>query len=83
MRRLFVTTGAVVAVAVLLSLSHSKSASLDRLATRIEKAEVIPDETRAELRHLIDTVHYEGRPGRNEAAISRIEQALRTKPAVR
>jgi hypothetical protein len=79
MRHLFLAIGLIVIAATLVTMLHGKNASFDRLAARVERAKVIPNETRDALRHLIDTAHHDGR---NAAAIARIEQALRTKPIV-
>jgi len=80
MPRLFWAIGLIASIAMLVAVSHGRNPSLDRLADRVERAEAIPEATRTELRHLIDTVHYDGRPNRNTAAIERIDRALRTKP---
>jgi hypothetical protein len=80
MRPLFLAIGLFASVAALFTVAHGKNTSLDRLAARVERAAVIPEDTRAELRHLIDTAHYDARSNRDTAAIQRIERALRTKP---
>ena len=84
MRRIIWVIGLIVVVAALVGISTSRSSvSLERIADRVERAEVIPEETRAELRHLIETVAHDGHSKRNVIAAARIERAMQFKPVDR
>lgn len=65
----------------------TKGASFDRLAQRVERADVIPEATRSQLRHLVEDVTQNAKvtshDKRNATAVARIERAMQTKPAER
>ncbi len=77
----------VMIVALLAAFATNKSVSLDRLAQRMERVDVIPEETRSELRRLIERTTQNpkvaGLDNRNAAAVARIERAMQIKPAER
>ncbi len=81
--------GGVAAIALLCAvlLTHQKAPSLDRLADRVERAQVLPEATRQELQRVLDRTakapRLAGVPDHNAAAAARIERAMQQKPATR
>jgi len=60
------------------------SSSLTRLADRVERADVLPETTRQELRRAIAGLGVKGGiDDRSAEAVARIERAMQSKPAER
>jgi hypothetical protein len=68
------------AILVVIGVSRNRSSpSLSRVADRVERADVLPEETRVELKRLIEMVNRDG----SDRSAARIERALQIKPIER
>jgi hypothetical protein len=76
----------IVAAGLLLgAAATNRGSSLTRLADRVERADVLPESTRQELRRAIAALGTKasGIDDRSAEAVARIERALRSKPVER
>jgi hypothetical protein len=76
----------VIAAGLLLGAAATNrgSSSLTRLADRVERADVLPETTRQELRQAIAALGTKvGLDDRSAEAVARIERAMQAKPAER
>ena len=73
----------VIAAGLLLGAAATNrgSSSLTRLADRVERADVLPENTRQELRRAIAALGH--RDDRSAEAVARIERAMQSKPVER
>ena len=77
----------IIAAGLLLGAAATNrgSSSLTRLADRVERADVLPENTRQELRRAIAALGAKvgGIDDRSAEAVARIERAMQSKPAER
>lgn len=71
---------AMILVAVIAFPKKTNTLSLSRIADRAERADVLPEDTRVELKRLIEMVNRDGVSDRN---VTRIERAMQIKPTER
>ena len=80
MRRIILLCALAVVVLVVIGVSRNRSSlSLSRVADKVERADAIPEETRTELKRLIEMVNRDG----SDRNAGRIERALQIKPVER
>ena len=81
MRSIFLSGVAIASPFLLVVFNKPQGPAMDRVADRVERLKVIPDDTRNELTHLIESITKDPAhiTSRNMAAIARIERAMHTK----